>query len=73
MNQEQIDIVNLVQEVLRGVLVSACALNPDALPRVAQGLRAAATRPGASPMAAHMLADLATGLEMLESAQRRKQ
>lgn len=73
MNQEQLDTVNLVQEVLRGVLISMCAINPAGLPAVARGLRASASRPGASPMAARMLADLATGLEMIESAQRPKQ
>jgi hypothetical protein len=72
MNQEQLDTVNLVQEVLRGVLISVCAINPAGLPAVARGLRASAQRPGASPMAATMLADLASGLEMIESAQQRK-
>jgi hypothetical protein len=73
MKKDQLEVLNLVQEVLRGVVISTMAVNPEALPRVAQGLRATASRPGASPMAAKMLEDLATGLEMIESARSRKQ
>lgn len=73
MNQQQIDVINLVQEVLRAVVISTCAINRDAMPAIAKALSASASNPGASPMAAKMLADLAAGMEMLESAKVRKQ
>ena len=73
MKQDQLDVINIVQEVLRCVVISTCAVNPDAVPRVSKALRASASRPDASPMAARMLEDLATGLEMIESAKARRQ
>lgn len=64
MNQEQLDVLNTVQEVLRMVTVSMCALNPEAMPRVAHALRAASADQKVSPMACAMLDDLAKGVEL---------
>lgn len=68
MNQEQIDVINIVQEVLRATVISLGAMNPQAIGLVARGMRGAAQEGKLSPMAAQMLADLATGLEMIERA-----
>lgn len=73
MTQDQIDTLNTVQEVLRGMLLAIGTISPPALPGIAQGLRASSMHPGASPMASTMLADLASGMEMLASARQRKQ
>ena len=74
MNQEQIDVINITQEVMRSVVLSLLALNPDAMPTVAKGLLGSAQNPQLSPMARQMLEDLAAGVEMLASvAQSRRQ
>lgn len=67
MNQEQTEVMNTVQEVLRMLTLALCATNPEAMPRVAFALRAAASAPKVSPMAGAMLADLAKGVEIFES------
>jgi photosystem II stability/assembly factor-like uncharacterized protein len=68
MNQEQLDVINTVQEVMRSLTLALCATNPEAMPRIAYALRAAAAASTASPMAAVMLNDLAKGVELFEAA-----
>jgi hypothetical protein len=59
------EMLNIIQEVLRGVVIGMVALDPKKLPDVAQLLRACAAREEIDPVSRHMLADLATGLELL--------
>jgi len=64
MNQDQLDVLNITQEVLRRLLLAMGTMNPQAMPRVALALRAASADGRSSPMASQMLADLAEGAEM---------
>lgn len=68
MNEQQIETINVIQEVLRGVVVSVLASNPDRAAAVSATLAAAAQHPGLSPIAQTMLADLAAGPAMIEAA-----
>lgn len=69
MNQEQLDVLNTVQEVLRVFTLSIGALNPEAMPKVAYALRAASADQKVSPMAGAMLEDLAKGVEFFVGEQ----
>lgn len=73
MNQEQLDVINIVQEVLRGIVVSAIALNPPERAQFASALQAVSLGGGLSPMATKMLQDLAEGAAMISSAGQSKQ
>jgi hypothetical protein len=61
------EMLNIIQEVLRGIVIGMVALDPKKLPDVAQLLRACAAREEIDPVARHMLEDLAKGLELLGS------
>jgi hypothetical protein len=61
MNSEQVDVMNAVQEVLRGVVMAVVAVDPDKASTVAKALSAFAKRPGAATLVQTMLADLAKG------------
>lgn len=63
MNPQQIETLEVVNEVLKGLTISLLAANPAAIPRIAAGLRGAASRHDASPIAAQMLAEMARGVE----------
>ncbi len=70
MNQEQLDVVNTVQEVLRGfaiALITSGAVSDPA--KFASVLQAFSANPRISPMAQAMLGDLAAGPDMLGKAQ----
>lgn len=75
MNKEQMEVLNVVQEVLRGVVISLGALNPNEIAKVAHGLNAFATNQKAAiePESRAMLADLARGIGMISSAGQTKQ
>jgi hypothetical protein len=68
MNEDQMEVIQAVQEVLRGLTTTLLAMNPDAIPRVAKGLSGFAAAPGLSPTARAMLTDLASGVALLERA-----
>jgi hypothetical protein len=72
MEQAQIETLNIVQEVLRGVVLSVIAANPHGKEALTAMLAAAAT-PDLSPAAQTMLRDLAAGPAMLEPATRPRQ
>lgn len=72
MNQEQMDVLNTVQETLRMVVLSLGTMNPQAMPKVAYALRAAAADGKVSPMACQMLDDLAEGIELLSGPGRQQ-
>jgi len=61
------EMLNIIQEVLRGIVIGMVALDPRKLPDVAQLLRACAAREEIDPVSRHMLDDLAKGLELLGS------
>lgn len=73
MTEEQIEVINVVQEVLRGVVISALALNRTEAQRFAGALQANAVGPAISPMAERMLLDLAAGVAQIEGAGRARQ
>lgn len=54
-----------VQEVLRMLTVSLCALNPAATGKVAHMLRSSTAHEGLTPVARTMLWDLAEGIQTL--------
>lgn len=62
MNQEQIDVLNITQQVLRNLVVSLIALNPERASQVGSLLQAAAVESHTEPMASKMLQDLADGV-----------
>lgn len=68
MNDQQTEIIQTVQEVLRALTTSLLALNPAAIPMVSKALSAHAHAHGISPMAQTMLADLAAGVALIERA-----
>lgn len=61
MNRQQAELLNTLQEVLRGVVMAAGALAPDRTAEMSAILQAFADRPGADPTAARMLRDLSEG------------
>jgi hypothetical protein len=65
MNKQQAELLNTLQEVLRGVVMAAGALAPDRTAEMSAMLAAFADRPGADPTAARMLRDLAEGPGMV--------
>lgn len=72
MNQEQIDVLNVTQEVLRGVVVAFMALQPEKTSALSAMLAASADHPQISPMAQTMLQDLARGPAMFEALTQRE-
>ena len=73
MNQEQIDVLNVVQQVLRMFTMSVIAANPAGKEALSATLAVAAEHPGLSPIAQTMLRNLAAGPAMLEAASRPRQ
>ena len=65
MNNEQAEVINEVQQVLRTLVMSLGALNAKAMPTVAHALRAAVAEGVLSPTASAMVSDLASGIEHL--------
>lgn len=68
MTEDQIEVINITQQVLRALTTTLLALNPEAIDRVARGLQAHAAAPGLSPVASSMIADLAAGVALIEAA-----
>lgn len=63
MNQEQLDVLNITQEVLRPMVLAMGLMNPRALPGVALALQAAAADSRTSPIASQVLAELARSID----------
>ncbi len=66
MKDEQ--LINLMQQVFRGVIVATSVANPEKMPLMINGLMACAASPGTDETARQMLADLAAGLEIFARA-----
>lgn len=68
MTDEQMEVLNITQEVLKALTTTLLALNPEAIPRIAPALRAFANAADTSPMAKQMLGQLAQGVEVIAAA-----
>lgn len=73
MTQSELDILNTTQEVLRHLMLSFAAATRTDPGELATLLQAAAAGNHVSPMASAMLADLASGMAMLQGGGRPKQ
>lgn len=62
MNQDQLDVLNITQQTLRGVVIALLAMHPDRAGAVASALKAFAESGGIAPMSHQMLLDLAAGV-----------
>ena len=67
MTQEQIDVLNIVQQVLRHVLISVAATDPTKTAALSTMLAAAAVDTRLEPVSCQMLGDLSQGLAVLSS------
>lgn len=72
-NMSKVDMATLtvVQEVLRGVLVSLAKTNAIDAEKVARAIQSFVADPGLEPTSEVMLLDLAGGMEILGKIQRR--
>ncbi len=61
MNKESMEVLNIVQQVLRHLLISLAAGNKTNLGNIGALLEVSATNTALEPMARQMLADLAAG------------
>lgn len=68
MDKEQAEVLNIIQEVLRGVVVATGALQPDRIGEMSAILAAFATQQSINPTSRAMLLDLAQGPGMLAKA-----
>ena len=68
MNKEQMQVLTVTMQVLKGVTTTLLALNPEAIPRIGPALRAFAAAPGLEPEASQILGNIAEGVEMIASA-----
>ena len=73
MTKQRAELLNTLQEVLRGVVMAAGALAPERTAEMSAILQAFADRPGADPTAARMLRDLAEGPGMVAAHRSPKQ
>ncbi|TXH38840.1 MAG: hypothetical protein E6Q94_01705 [Burkholderiaceae bacterium] len=65
MTKDQAEVLNIVQEVLRGVVIATGALNPDRIAEMSATLAAFAGQQDMDPRSQAMLQDLAQGPAML--------
>ena len=65
MNKESLEVLNIVQQVLRHLMVTLAAGNKANLGNIGSLLEAAAMNMALEPMARQMLADLAAGATAL--------
>jgi len=73
MKSSDMEILNIVQQVLRHLMLALAAGNKSNLGDIGQVLEAAAANGALDPMARQMLADLAAGATGLHAAGIRKQ
>lgn len=62
MNQDQLDVLNITQQTLRGVVIALLAMQPERAGAVAAALTVFADSGGIAPMSRQMLLDLAAGV-----------
>jgi hypothetical protein len=68
MTDEQLATLNITQQVLRGLTLGLLAMHPEQAARVGAAIQAFAGGPGIEPMAAQMLRDLASGVDVIAGA-----
>ena len=68
MKKDQLEVLNVMQQVLRHVLISIAATDPTKTEVLANALSAAATNVRIEPQSRVMLLDLADGMNMISSA-----
>ncbi len=73
MKKDQMEVLNVIQQVLRHVLVSVSATDPTKTEVLATMLSAAATSPKIEPQSRLMLLDLAEGLNVVASLGKTRQ
>jgi hypothetical protein len=73
MNNEQAQILNTVQQVMRGLVASLVAVHPEKAAELSTTLAAFAEQPNLETAARNMLLDLSQGAAILVSATHRKQ
>lgn len=73
MKKEQIEVLNIVQQVLKSVLVSITATDPTKTEVLSTTLAAAAANPRLEPMSRQMLHDLSEGMTVLSSLGKTRQ
>lgn len=73
MNAQQMEVLNIVQQLLKGVLIAVTASHPQGKEALATSLQAFAQHPGLDPATRRMATDLATGLAMISSAGKTRQ
>lgn len=73
MNNEQAEILNTMQQVMRGLVSSLVASHPERAAELSTTLAAFAEQPNLETAARNMLLDLSQGAAMLVSATHRKQ
>ena len=73
MTESEIEMINIIQQVLRALTVTLAASQQADLGKLGAALESAAGHQALEPMARQMLADLAGGLLLLDSAGKRKQ
>lgn len=73
MKKDQAEVLNIVQQVLRHVLISVAATDPTKTEVLSTTLAAAATNTAIDPQARLMLLDLCDGVTMLSSAGKTRQ
>lgn len=73
MKKEQLEVLNVMQQVLRHVLISVAASDPTKTAALGAMLSAAATNPQIEPQSRMMLLDLAEGMNVISSAGQTRQ
>lgn len=68
MKPDNAELLNIIQQVLRGVVTAAGALHPEQIDKMSSTLGAFAMQPDIDPAARAMLQDLAQGPAMIAAA-----
>ena len=73
MNKSEIETLNIVQQVLKGLMLTLAAENKADRGKIGSLLEAYASNEGLDPMARAMILDLASGVIAMHAAGARKQ
>lgn len=73
MTDEQIEVLNITQQVLKNVLLCLAAANPGQTAALSTMLAAAAANPILEPMSRTMLTELSQGMGVISSLGQTKQ
>ena len=73
MKKDQMEVLNVIQQVLRHVLISVAATDPTKTAALGAMLSAAATNSQIEPQSRLMLLDLAEGMNVISAAGKTRQ